>query len=141
MRAVISRVTRAEVCVDNVTSAQIDGPGLLVLLGVSHSDSHSDAAALANKVWQLRIMRGEESAAGLDAPLLVISQFTLYGDTRKGRRPSWSSAAPATVAEPLYEAFCSALTDLGATVGRGIFGADMAVSSTNDGPVTVIVDT
>ncbi len=126
--------------VDGDVVGQIGDPGLVVLLGVTHSDTAERAAALASKIWQLRIMRDERSAAELDAPLLVVSQFTLYADTRKGRRPSWSQAAPGPISEPLYEVFCSALADLGAMVQRGTFGADMAVSLINDGPVTMILE-
>jgi D-tyrosyl-tRNA(Tyr) deacylase len=141
MRAVVQRVSRAAVTVDGTTTGAIDGPGLVVLLGVTHSDTSDDAAALAAKIWQLRIMADEKSASDLGAGVLVVSQFTLYADTRKGRRPSWSAAAPGSVSEPLYEAFCTALRDLGATVETGVFGGQMAVSLVNDGPVTILLDT
>ncbi|KHL18973.1 D-tyrosyl-tRNA(Tyr) deacylase [Mumia flava] len=141
MRAVVSRVGSASVTVDGEVVGSFDGPGLLVLLGVTHDDGPDEARSLAAKIWTLRIMRDERSAADLGAPVLVVSQFTLYADVRKGRRPSWGSAAPGAVSEPLYEAFCGFLGDLGAQVSRGIFGADMAVSSVNDGPVTLVVDT
>ena len=100
-----------------------------------------DAAALARKIWGLRILDDELSASDVDAPILVVSQFTLYASTRKGRRPSWSRAAPGPVSEPLVEEFCAALEGLGATVLRGRFGADMQVSSVNDGPITITIDT
>ena len=96
---------------------------------------------MARKVWELRIMREEKSAAELGAPVLAVSQFTLYGDARKGRRPTWAAAAPGNVSEPLYLAFCAALRDLGATVAEGVFGADMQVTSVNDGPVTMLLET
>lgn len=116
------------------------GAGLVVLLGIAHGDTLADARTLAERVHHLRILRDEQSLAGSGAAALVISQFTLYADTRKGRRPSWNAAAPAAVAEPLYEAFCSYLSRLGVEVATGRFGADMAVELVNDGPVTLIVD-
>ncbi|GAA1143651.1 D-aminoacyl-tRNA deacylase [Kribbella jejuensis] len=140
MRAVVQRVSQASVTVDGEVVGAIDGPGLLILLGVTHDDTAEKAAALAAKIWTLRILEGERSAADEQAPILAISQFTLYADTRKGRRPSWSAAAPGPVSEPLYDAFCTALQDLGAKVERGIFGADMKVALVNDGPVTLILD-
>ena len=112
----------------------------MVLLGVAAGDTRAVASELASKVWTLRILRDEQSCADVGAPLLVISQFTLYGDARKGRRPSWAAAAPAEAAHPIYESFCAALEGMGATVARGVFGADMAVTLTNDGPFTVVVD-
>lgn len=114
--------------------------GLLVLLGVTHDDSPRSAATLARKVYELRILADERSARDVDAPLLVVSQFTLYADTRKGRRPSWLAAAPGPVAEPLVDSFVAALRELGATVETGRFGAHMRVSLVNDGPVTLILD-
>ncbi len=141
MRAVVQRVTSASVTVDEVVVGAIDGPGLLVLLGVTHDDTDADAAALAAKVWKLRIMHEERSASDLAAPVLVVSQFTLYADTRKGRRPSWSAAAPAAVSELRYNCLCAALRTLGAHVETGVFGANMQVTSCNDGPVTLILDT
>jgi D-tyrosyl-tRNA(Tyr) deacylase len=141
MRAVVQRVSEAAVSVDGTVTGALDGPGLVVLLGVTHTDTPGMAAALAAKVWQLRIMADEKSASDLGAGVLVVSQFTLYADTRKGRRPSWSAAAPGALSEPIYEAFCTALRDLGADVQTGIFGGDMAVSLVNDGPVTILLDT
>jgi D-tyrosyl-tRNA(Tyr) deacylase len=140
VRCVIQRVSGASVAVDGDVIAEIDRPGLLVLVGVTHTDTADEARRLADKIWRLRIMADEQSAADLNAPLLVVSQFTLYADTRKGRRPSWSAAAPRPVSEPLVDAFAAALTDLGAEVGTGVFGAQMQVSLTNDGPVTIILD-
>jgi D-tyrosyl-tRNA(Tyr) deacylase len=115
-------------------------PGLVVLLGITHADTAAGAAALARKVYHLRLLRDDKSCADVSAPLLIISQFTLYGETSKGRRPSWQAAAPGPVAEPLVEAFTAALRELGASVATGVFGADMQVQLTNDGPVTLIVE-
>lgn len=140
MRAVVTRVLEADVRVDGTIVGALPGPGLLVLLGVTHGDGPAQARALAATVWHLRILRGERSAADVGAPVLVVSQFTLYADTRKGRRPSWSAAARGEQAAPVYERFCSELEALGAVVERGAFGADMAVRSTNDGPVTLILE-
>lgn len=140
MRAVVSRVTSAAVTVDGVTTGAIDEPGLLLLVGVTHADTAGTARAMAAKVHQLRILRGERCCAEAGAPLLVVSQFTLYGRTAKGRRPSWSDAAPADVAEPLIEELVAELRRRGAVVRTGVFGAGMAVTSTNDGPFTVIVE-
>ncbi len=137
MRAVVQRVSRASVTVDDKITGAIDSPGLVVLLGVTHDDTEQKAAALARKIWELRILDGERSASDVGAPLLVVSQFTLYADLRKGRRPSWSAAAPGPVSEPLYDAFCRALRDLGAHVTTGVFGAEMQVHLSNDGPVTI----
>jgi D-tyrosyl-tRNA(Tyr) deacylase len=119
---------------------QLSSPGLVVLVGVTHTDTPAIAAALASKIYNLRILPGEKSSADVAAPLLVISQFTLYADTSKGRRPSWSAAAPGPVAEPLVTAFADALRGLGASVQTGVFGADMRVELVNDGPVTLILE-
>jgi D-tyrosyl-tRNA(Tyr) deacylase len=140
MRAVVQRVSQASVAVGGETAGQIDEPGLLVLVGVTHDDTPDLAAKLAAKLWGLRILDGEKSCSDVGAPLLVISQFTLYADLAKGRRPSWSAAAPGPVAEPLVSAVVQALRELGARVQTGVFGADMKVSLVNDGPVTIIVD-
>ena len=140
MRAVVQRASQASVEVNGTTVGRLPGPGLVVLVGVTHSDGAGTAAALARKVYHLRILRDEKSAADLGAPLLVISQFTLYADTRKGRRPTWQAAAPGPVAEPLVTAFADALRELGASVQTGVFGADMQVMLVNDGPVTLILD-
>jgi D-aminoacyl-tRNA deacylase len=119
--------------------AKLAAPGLVVFVGVTHDDTAATAAALAAKVFYLRILAGERSCADIGAPLLVVSQFTLYADTAKGRRPSWQGAAPREVAEPLVDAFVEALRGLGASVQTGEFGADMAVALVNDGPVTLIL--
>jgi D-tyrosyl-tRNA(Tyr) deacylase len=140
MRAVIQRVLSASVAVDGKVVGSVEGPGLLVLLGVTHDDGPAQVAWMARKVWDLRIMRDEQSASDLGAPVLVVSQFTLYGDARKGRRPTWAAAAPGQVSEPVYEAFCDELERLGAPVSRGLFGADMQVALVNDGPVTMVLE-
>ena len=144
MRAVVQRVSSASVVVaGRVVGAADPGPGgqgLLVLLGVTHTDTPAEAERLAQKIWELRILDGEKSAADTGAPVLVVSQFTLYADTRKGRRPSWSAAAPGPVAEPLVTTFCNALRARGAHVETGVFGAMMQVNLTNDGPVTLILE-
>ncbi|MDR8407211.1 D-aminoacyl-tRNA deacylase [Nonomuraea sp. 3-1Str] len=140
MRAVVQRVTSASVAVDGRTIGAIDEPGLMVLVGVTHTDTAAEARRLAAKLWGLRVLHGEKSCSDVSAPLLVISQFTLYGDARKGRRPTWQAAAPGPVAEPLVEAVVEELRALGAHVETGSFGADMKVSLVNDGPITLIVD-
>src|ERR1700733_8849703 len=140
MRAVVQRVSQASVAVQGRTVGAIDEPGLLVLVGVTHDDGPELAATLAAKLWGLRILDGEKSCSDIGAPLLVISQFTLYADLAKARPPSGSAAAPGPVAEPLVDAVVQALRDLGARVQTGVFGADMKVSLINDGPVTIIVD-
>lgn len=140
MRAVVQRVSSASVKVDGVTVGAIDEPGLLVLVGVTHTDTPAESARLAAKLWGLRILSGEKSCSDIGAPLLVVSQFTLYGDARKGRRPTWQAAAPGPVAEPLVEAVCAELRGLGAQVETGVFGADMRVGLTNDGPITLILE-
>lgn len=141
MRAVVQRVRSAQVEVDGAVVGAITEPGLLVYLGITHDDGDPEAAWMARKLWGVRILREEQSASDVGAPLLVVSQFTLYGDARKGRRPTWQAAAPGPVSEPLYDAVCRALEGLGAHVERGVFGADMAVSSVNDGPITLILET
>jgi len=128
------------VSVAGQVAGAIDEPGLLVLVGVTHDDTPELAAKLAAKLWGLRILDGEKSCSDIGAPLLVISQFTLYAELAKGRRPSWSAAAPGAVAEPLVGAVVQALRDLGARVQTGVFGAEMKVSLINDGPVTIIID-
>ncbi|HEY3923085.1 MAG TPA: D-aminoacyl-tRNA deacylase [Acidothermaceae bacterium] len=140
MRAVVQRVSRARVVVDDETVGELASPGLVVLVGVTHSDTASDAQLLASKLYNLRILEGERSCADLDAPLLVISQFTLYADTAKGRRPSWNAAAPALLAEPIVDAVVDALRALGAEVATGQFGAIMRVELINDGPMTLVID-
>jgi D-tyrosyl-tRNA(Tyr) deacylase len=140
MRAVAQRVTEASVTVDGETVGKITGPGLCVLVGVTHDDTPQQAAALARKLWSLRILPDEQSCSDIGAPLLVISQFTLYGDARKGRRPTWNAAAPGPVAEPLVDEVVAQLRALGAYVETGRFGAQMQVSLTNDGPFTLVVE-
>lgn len=140
MRAVVQRVSAAHVVVDDDVIGVIDRPGLVVLVGVTHSDTVVQARALAAKLHTLRILSDEQSCADVDAPLLVISQFTLYADTRKGRRPSWHAAAPAAAAQPLVDAVIESLRASGAEVATGRFGADMQLHLVNDGPVTVVID-
>jgi D-aminoacyl-tRNA deacylase len=140
MRAVVQRVSQASVTVDGRVVAAVDEPGLLVLVGVTHQDTPDRAARLAAKLWGLRILDGEKSCSDVAAPLLIVSQFTLYADTRKGRRPTWQAAAPGPVAEPLVDAVAAALRALGARVETGVFGADMKVSLVNDGPVTILIE-
>ncbi|MBO0889460.1 MAG: D-tyrosyl-tRNA(Tyr) deacylase [Acidothermales bacterium] len=140
MRAVLQRVREASVEVEGRVVGAIEEPGLLALVGVTHTDDAATAHRLAAKIWGLRILDGEKSCSDVGAPLLVVSQFTLYADTRKGRRPSWSAAAPGHLAEPLVDEVAAELRRLGATVATGVFGADMRVALVNDGPVTLIVD-
>jgi D-tyrosyl-tRNA(Tyr) deacylase len=140
VRAVAQRVSEASVTVDGAVIGAIDGPGLLVLVGVTHDDTAEKARKLAAKLWGLRVLEGEKSCSDLGAPLLVVSQFTLYADTAKGRRPGWSDAAPGPVAEPLVDAVVAELRALGATVETGKFGADMKVALVNDGPITIIIE-
>ncbi|WP_415949839.1 D-aminoacyl-tRNA deacylase [Streptomyces sp. KLOTTS4A1] len=144
MRAVVQRVDGASVVVQGAdgpeTTGEFSGEGLCVLVGVTHDDTEEKAAQLARKLWTLRMLADEKSCSDLGAPLLVISQFTLYGDARKGRRPTWNAAAPGAVAEPLVEEVVAQLRALGATVGTGRFGASMRVSLTNDGPFTVLLE-
>jgi D-tyrosyl-tRNA(Tyr) deacylase len=142
MRVLVQRVSSASVTVDGQVVGEIRprAQGLLALVGVTHTDDKDTAQKMAEKLWQLRILDGERSAADEAAPILVVSQFTLYANTAKGRRPSWNAAAPRPVAEPLVVAFCQALTALGADVQTGVFGADMKVELVNDGPVTVLLE-
>ncbi|MER8183186.1 D-aminoacyl-tRNA deacylase [Kitasatospora sp. NPDC094015] len=144
MRAVVQRVAQAAVTVDGERVGAIEGPGLCVLVGVTHQDTPAQAAQLARKLWTVRLFAAEDgverSCSDLAAPLLVISQFTLYGDARKGRRPTWNAAAPGPVAEPLVDAVVTELRALGAEVATGRFGADMKVSLVNDGPFTVLLE-
>ena len=136
----MQRVTRASVTVDGVLVGAIERPGLLVLVGATHDDGPAQVELIAHKVADLRILRDEQSVLDAGAPVLVVSQFTLYADTRKGRRPSWSAAAPGGVAEPLVDAVVAALRSRGVEVATGVFGADMAVELVNDGPVTVLLE-
>jgi D-aminoacyl-tRNA deacylase len=138
MRALVQRVSSASVEVEGERIAYLTDEGLLVLLGVTHDDTPARAAKLAAKVADARLLRGDRSALEAGAGVLVVSQFTLYADTRKGRRPSWSAAAPGPVAEPLVQAFVDGLSALGLSVQTGRFGADMALMLVNDGPVTVL---
>ena len=139
MRALIQTVSRASVRVDDEIVGEIED-GLLVLVGVTHYDTAQKAAELARKTWELRILDGDRSASDESAPVLVVSQFTLYGDARKGRRPTWNAAAPAEAAEPLITEFVTALRARGATVGTGRFRAHMLVESVNVGPRTVLLE-
>lgn len=140
MRAVLQRVTRASVSVEGEVVGAIDRPGLAALVGVTHDDGPEQVEAMARKISELRILRDERSVLDDAAPVLVVSQFTLYADTRKGRRPSWNNAAPGPVAEPLVDAVVAALRARGVEVATGRFGAMMEVTLVNDGPVTLIVD-
>ena len=140
MRAVLQRVARASVTVGGEVVGRLDGEGLLALVGVTHDDGPAQVERLARKIAELRLLRDERSVVEAGAGVLVVSQFTLHGDARKGRRPSWSAAAPGPVAEPLVEAVCAALRARGVRVETGVFGADMAVELVNDGPVTLVLD-
>ncbi|MEV0892034.1 D-aminoacyl-tRNA deacylase [Promicromonospora sp. MEB111] len=140
MRAVLQRVTRASVVVDGEVVGAIDKPGILALVGVTHDDGPAQVETIARKIADLRILQDEQSVADIGAPVLVVSQFTLYGDARKGRRPTWNQAAPGPVAEPLVDAVVAALRERGLTVETGRFGADMQVELVNDGPVTVLLE-
>ena len=140
MRAVLQRVTSASVAVGGEVVGAVDRPGLLALVGVTHGDGQEQVEAMARKISELRILRHERSVLDEAAPVLVVSQFTLYADTRKGRRPSWSAAAPGPVAEPLVDEVVAALRARGVEVATGRFGAMMEVSLVNDGPVTLVVD-
>lgn len=143
MRAVVQRVARARVLVDGEVVGAVEGSGLLALVGVTHGDTRDVADQLAAKIWGLRVFDGpdrELSASDLGLPILVVSQFTLYGDTRKGRRPSWTAAAPGELAEPLVDRVVWALREAGALVATGRFGAHMQVELVNDGPVTILLE-
>jgi len=141
VRAVVQRVTRASVTVDGEVVGAVERPGLLALVGVTHEDGPADVATITRKIAELRILRGERSALDEGAPVLVVSQFTLYADVRKGRRPTWNAAAPGPVAEPLVDAVVADLRDRGLEVATGRFGADMTVELVNDGPVTILLET
>ncbi|UQN15721.1 D-aminoacyl-tRNA deacylase [Gulosibacter sp. ACHW.36C] len=141
MRAVVTRCRSARVEVAGELVGELPRPGLLALVGVTHDDNDAEAAKLVRKIAELRILEGERSAVDLDAPVLVVSQFTLYGDARKGRRPSWSNAAPGPVSEPLIDAVVTGLRARGLHVETGRFGAMMRVHSDNDGPFTILLDT
>ena len=140
MRIVLQRASTARVLVDGQVTGHLTRPGLVALVGITHGDDRTVVDRMARKTWDLRIFEGEHSAADLGAPVLVVSQFTLYADTRKGRRPSWNRAAPGPVSEPLVDAYAAALSLLGAEVSTGVFGAHMQVELVNDGPLTIILD-
>ncbi|HET9891250.1 MAG TPA: D-aminoacyl-tRNA deacylase [Mycobacterium sp.] len=142
MRVLVQRVSSATVSVQGAVVGAIrpDAQGLLAFVGVTHTDDGEKARRLAEKLWQLRVLADERSAADVNAPILVVSQFTLYADTAKGRRPSWNAAAAGAVAEPLVAEFAEALRQLGAEVQTGVFGAKMQVELVNDGPVTVLLE-
>jgi D-aminoacyl-tRNA deacylase len=142
MRVLVQRVTSASVTVDGQVVGAVHPAthGVLALVGVTHTDDVEKANRLAEKLWQLRILDDDKSAADVNAPILVVSQFTLYANTAKGRRPTWNAAAPGAVAEPLVAAFADALRRLGAQVETGVFGAHMQVELVNDGPVTVLLE-
>lgn len=140
MRAVLQRVTSASVTTAGEVVGRVDEPGLVVLLGVTHGDGPDQVAWMVRKIRDTRIMRDEASVADLGAPVLVVSQFTLYGDARKGRRPTWQAAAPGEVSEPVYDAVCEGLRAAGTHVETGVFGADMSVALVNDGPFTVLLE-
>lgn len=142
MRVLVQRVSSASVVVDDqvVGAIRPESQGLVALVGATHDDDANTAVRLAEKLWQLRILDGQQSASDIGAPVLVVSQFTLYADTAKGRRPSWNAAAPGAVAEPLVAEFTDALRRLGAVVETGVFGAQMQIELVNDGPVTVLLE-
>lgn len=133
-------VRRASVETEGQRVGAVEGPAVLALVGLTHEDGEAEVRKLAEKTWGLRVLPGEKSCADLDAPILAVSQFTLYGDVRKGRRPSWSRAAPGSVSKPLFERYVQILRDLGATVETGRFGAHMSVELVNDGPFTLVLD-
>lgn len=142
MRVLVQRVSSASVVVDDrvVGAIRPESQGLVALVGATHDDAADTAGRLAEKLWRLRILDGQQSASDIGAPVLVVSQFTLYADTAKGRRPSWNAAAPGPVAEPLVAEFTDALRRLGAHVETGVFGAQMQIELVNDGPVTVLLE-
>jgi D-aminoacyl-tRNA deacylase len=140
VRAVVQRVLSASVRVEGEVVGAVEAPALLAYVGVTHGDGPDQIAWMARKIWEVRLLRDEQSLSDVGGSVLVVSQFTLYGDARKGRRPTWAAAAPGEVGEPAYDAVCGALERLGARVERGVFGADMRVESVNDGPVTLILE-
>ncbi|MDN5688661.1 MAG: D-aminoacyl-tRNA deacylase [Brachybacterium sp.] len=140
MRAVLQRVDGAQVEVDGEVIGAVEGEGLLALVGVTHEDGPEQVSTIARKICELRILEGERSVLDTGAQVLVVSQFTLYGDARKGRRPSWSSAAPGPVAEPLVEQVVEAIRGRGVEVSAGRFGAHMRVGLVGDGPVTLLLE-
>ncbi|MDN4475232.1 D-aminoacyl-tRNA deacylase [Demequina sp. SYSU T00192] len=140
MKAVLQRASRASVTVDGTVTASFDRQGIVALVGVTHGDGPEQVQTIARKIAELRILSDEKSVSDVDAPVIVVSQFTLYADTRKGRRPSWNGAAPGPVAEPLVESVVAHLRDRGVTVGTGVFGAHMDVELVNDGPITILLE-
>ncbi|MET4224390.1 D-aminoacyl-tRNA deacylase [Oerskovia enterophila] len=140
MRALVQRVARASVSVAGEVVGRVDRPGLVALVGVTHDDGPAQVELVARKIAELRILRDERSVLDEGAPVLVISQFTLYADTKKGRRPSWNGAAKGDVAEPLVAAVVADLRAKGVEVETGVFGADMQVELVNDGPVTILLE-
>lgn len=140
MKAVLQRAHRASVTVDGAVVSSFDRQGIVALVGVTHDDGPEQVATIARKIAELRILDDEKSASDVGAPIIVVSQFTLYADVKKGRRPSWNNAAPAPVAEPLVDAVVEALRERGLEVGTGIFGAMMDVELVNDGPITLVVE-
>lgn len=140
MKAVLQRASRASVTVDGAVTASFDRQGIVALVGVTHGDGPEQVQTIARKIAELRILTDERSVADVGAPVIVVSQFTLYADTRKGRRPSWNGAAPGPVAEPLVESVVAALRERGLDVGTGVFGAHMDVELVNDGPITILLE-
>lgn len=140
MRAVLQRAKRASVTVDGEVTASFGRQGIVALVGATHDDGPDQVATIARKIAELRILDDEKSVSDVDAPVIVVSQFTLYADVRKGRRPSWNGAAPGAVAEPLVDDVVTALRERGLTVGTGVFGAMMDVELVNDGPMTILVE-
>ncbi|BDZ62564.1 D-aminoacyl-tRNA deacylase [Demequina sediminis] len=140
MKAVLQRASRASVTVDGTVTASFTRQGIVALVGVTHGDGPEQVQTIARKIAELRILTDERSVADVGAPVIVVSQFTLYADTRKGRRPSWNGAAPGPVAEPLVESVVAALRERGLDVGTGVFGAHMDVELVNDGPITILLE-
>ncbi len=140
MKAVLQRASRASVTVDGEVTASFDRQGVVALVGVTHDDGHEQVELIARKIADLRILDDERSVLDEGAPVIVVSQFTLYADTRKGRRPTWNQAAPGPVAEPLVDAVVASLRERGLAVGTGVFGADMKVELVNDGPITIVLE-
>lgn len=140
MRALLQRAKRASVTVNGELISGFDSQGILALIGVTHTDGAEQVATIVRKIAELRILDDDKSVQDLGAPVIVVSQFTLYADTKKGRRPSWNGAAPADIAEPLVDQVVAGLRDRGITVGTGVFGANMQVELVNDGPITIMVE-
>lgn len=140
MRALLQRAARASVTVDGQVISKFDRQGLVALVGVTHGDGPTEVATIARKIAELRLLDDEKSVSDVGAPVIVVSQFTLYADVKKGRRPSWNGAAPGPVAQPLVDLVVAGLRDRGIEVGTGVFGADMQVELVNDGPVTILVE-